>query len=142
MAGVQVALVCPTTLLARQHFTNFVERFKGFPVNIGRLSRLVPAAEAQKTRDGLADGTIDIVVGTHAVIAKSVEFKKLGLVIVDEEQRFGVVHKERLKQLKADVHVLTLTATPNPRPLQMAKSGLRELSVIRTPRSEEHTSEL
>ncbi|HMQ20633.1 MAG TPA: helicase-related protein, partial [Sphingopyxis sp.] len=133
MAGVQVALVCPTTLLARQHFTNFVERFKGFPVNIGRLSRLVPAAEAQKTRDGLASGQIDIVVGTHAVIAKSVEFRNLGLVIVDEEQRFGVVHKERLKQLKADVHVLTLTATPIPRTLQMAMSGLRELSVIQTP---------
>ncbi|WP_293698448.1 MULTISPECIES: TRCF domain-containing protein, partial [unclassified Sphingopyxis] len=133
MAGVQVALVCPTTLLARQHFTNFVERFKGFPVNIGRLSRLVPAGEAQKTRDGLASGHIDIVVGTHAVIAKSVEFKQLGLVIVDEEQRFGVVHKERLKQLKADVHVLTLTATPIPRTLQMAMSGLRELSVIQTP---------
>lgn len=133
MAGVQVAVVVPTTLLARQHYTNFVERFKGFPVNIGRLSRLVPASEAQKTRDGLASGQIDIVVGTHAVIAKAVEFKNLGLVIVDEEQRFGVVHKERLKQLKADVHVLTLTATPIPRTLQMAMSGLRELSVIQTP---------
>jgi len=133
MAGVQVAVVVPTTLLARQHYTNFVERFKGFPINIGRLSRLVPAAEAAKTRDGLAAGTIDIVVGTHAVIAKAVEFKNLGLVIVDEEQRFGVVHKERLKQLKADVHVLTLTATPIPRTLQMAMSGLRELSVIQTP---------
>jgi transcription-repair coupling factor (superfamily II helicase) len=133
MAGVQVAVVVPTTLLARQHYTNFVERFKGFPVNIGRLSRLVPAGEAQKTRDGLESGHIDIVVGTHAVIAKSVEFKNLGLVIVDEEQRFGVVHKERLKQLKTDVHVLTLTATPIPRTLQMAMSGLRELSVIQTP---------
>ena len=133
MAGVQVAVVVPTTLLARQHYTNFVERFKGFPINIGRLSRLVPASEAQKTRDGLSAGTIDIVVGTHAVIAKSVEFKNLGLVIVDEEQRFGVAHKERLKQLKADVHVLTLTATPIPRTLQMAMSGLRELSVIQTP---------
>jgi transcription-repair coupling factor (superfamily II helicase) len=133
MAGVQVAVVVPTTLLARQHYTNFVERFKGFPVNIGRLSRLVPAGEAQKTRDGLSSGQIDIVVGTHAVIAKSVEFKNLGLVIVDEEQRFGVVHKERLKQLKTDVHVLTLTATPIPRTLQMAMSGLRELSVIQTP---------
>ncbi|MBL9066616.1 MAG: transcription-repair coupling factor [Sphingopyxis sp.] len=133
MAGAQVALVCPTTLLARQHFTNFVERFKGFPINVGRLSRLVPASEAQKTREGLAAGTVDIVVGTHAVIAKSVEFRNLGLVIVDEEQRFGVVHKERLKQLKTDVHVLTLTATPIPRTLQMAMSGLRELSVIQTP---------
>jgi transcription-repair coupling factor (superfamily II helicase) len=133
MAGVQVAVVVPTTLLARQHYTNFVERFKGFPINIGRLSRLVPAGEAQKTRDGLSNGQIDIVVGTHAVIAKAVEFKNLGLVIVDEEQRFGVVHKERLKQLKTDVHVLTLTATPIPRTLQMAMSGLRELSVIQTP---------
>ncbi len=133
MAGVQVAVVCPTTLLARQHYSNFVERFKGFPINIGRLSRLVPAAEAAKTRDGLASGQIDIVVGTHAVFAKAVEFQRLGLVVVDEEQRFGVVHKERLKQLKADVHVLTLTATPIPRTLQMAMSGLRELSVIQTP---------
>ncbi len=133
MAGMQVAVVCPTTLLARQHYSNFIERFRGFPVNLGRLSRLVPAGEAQKTRDGLADGSIDIVVGTHAVFAKSVAFKRLGLVIVDEEQRFGVVHKERLKQLKTDVHVLTLTATPIPRTLQMAMSGLRELSVIQTP---------
>jgi transcription-repair coupling factor (superfamily II helicase) len=133
MAGMQVAVVCPTTLLARQHYRNFVDRFRGFPVNIGRLSRLVPAGEAQKHRDALADGSLDIVVGTHAVFAKAVEFKRLGLVIVDEEQRFGVVHKERLKQLKTDVHVLTLTATPIPRTLQMAMSGLRELSVIQTP---------
>jgi len=133
MAGMQVALVCPTTLLARQHFNNFVERFHGFPINIGRLSRLVPAAEAKKTRDGLADGSIDIVVGTHAILARGIEFKRLGLVIVDEEQRFGVTHKERLKSLKTDVHVLTLTATPIPRTLQMAMSGLRELSVIQTP---------
>ena len=133
MAGMQVALVCPTTLLARQHFTNFVERFQGFPVNIGRLSRLVPAAEAKATREGLADGGIDIVVGTHAILAKGVEFRRLGLVIVDEEQRFGVTHKERLKTLKTDVHMLTLTATPIPRTLQMAMSGLRELSVIQTP---------
>ncbi|HEY0622549.1 transcription-repair coupling factor [Sphingomonas sp.] len=133
MAGQQVAVVCPTTLLARQHFTNFVARFEGFPIKIGRLSRLVPAAEAKATREGLESGQIDIVVGTHAVLAKGVEFKRLGLVIVDEEQRFGVTHKERLKGLKADVHVLTLTATPIPRTLQMAMSGLRELSVIQTP---------
>jgi transcription-repair coupling factor (superfamily II helicase) len=133
MAGMQVALVCPTTLLARQHFNNFVERFQGFPLNIGRLSRLVPAAEAKSTREGLADGRIDVVIGTHALLAKGIEFKRLGLVIVDEEQRFGVTHKERLKALKADVHVLTLTATPIPRTLQMAMSGLRELSVIQTP---------
>jgi transcription-repair coupling factor (superfamily II helicase) len=133
MSGKQVALVCPTTLLARQHYANFVERFHGFPVNIGRLSRLVPSAEAKRTKEGLANGSIDIVVGTHAILAKSVDFKRLGLVIVDEEQHFGVAHKERLKALKNDVHVLTLTATPIPRTLQMAMSGLRELSVIQTP---------
>jgi transcription-repair coupling factor (superfamily II helicase) len=133
MAGVQVALVCPTTLLARQHFLNFEERFRGFPLKVGRLSRLVSANEAKATKEGLADGTVDIVIGTHALLAKGIEFKRLGLVIVDEEQRFGVTHKERLKQLKADVHVLTLTATPIPRTLQMAMSGLRELSVIQTP---------
>ncbi len=133
MSGLQVALVAPTTLLARQHFQNFKERFQGFPIEIGRLSRLVPAKEAKETKDGLAAGKIDIVIGTHAVLAKTVEFKKLGLVIVDEEQRFGVTHKERLKSLRADVHVLTLTATPIPRTLQMAMSGLRELSVIQTP---------
>ena len=132
-AGMQVAVVCPTTLLARQHYANFVERFRGFGVNVGRLSRLVPAAEAKKTKEGLAGGGVDIVVGTHAILAKGIEFKRLGLVIVDEEQRFGVTHKERLKALKTDVHMLTLTATPIPRTLQMAMSGLRELSVIQTP---------
>ncbi len=135
MAGAQVALICPTTLLARQHYLNFEERFRGFPLKVGRLSRLVGANEAKATKEGLADGTVDIVIGTHALLAKGLEFKRLGLVIVDEEQRFGVVHKERLKQLKTDVHVLTLTATPIPRTLQMAMSGLRELSVIQTPRS-------
>jgi transcription-repair coupling factor (superfamily II helicase) len=133
MSGKQVALVGPTTLLARQHYTNFVERLQGFPINVGRLSRLVPAAEAKKTKEGVANGTVDIVIGTHALLAKSIEFKRLGLVIVDEEQHFGVVHKERLKALRADVHVLTLTATPIPRTLQMAMSGLRDLSVIQTP---------
>jgi transcription-repair coupling factor (superfamily II helicase) len=133
MSGKQVALICPTTLLARQHYRNFVERLQGFPLNVGRLSRLVPAAEAKKTKEGLADGTVDIVIGTHALLAKGLSFKRLGLVIVDEEQHFGVAHKERLKALKADVHVLTLTATPIPRTLQMAMSGLRDLSVIQTP---------
>ena len=133
MAGQQVAIVAPTTLLARQHFSNFVERFAGFPLNIGRLSRLVPPKEANSTRDRLTDGTVDIVIGTHAILSKSVKFKRLGLVIVDEEQRFGVNHKEALKQLRANVHVLTLTATPIPRTLQMAMSGLRELSTIQTP---------
>ena len=133
MAGLQVALIAPTTLLARQHFQNFKERFQGFPIELGRLSRLVPPKEAKETREQLKAGKIDIVIGTHAILAKSVEFKNLGLVIVDEEQRFGVTHKERLKSLRADVHVLTLTATPIPRTLQMAMSGLRELSVIQTP---------
>jgi len=133
MSGKQVALICPTTLLARQHYRNFVERLQGFPIDVGRLSRLVPAAEAKKTREGVADGTVDIIIGTHALLAKGIQFKRLGLVIVDEEQHFGVAHKERLKALKADVHVLTLTATPIPRTLQMAMSGLRDLSVIQTP---------
>ena len=133
MAGHQVAVICPTTLLARQHYQNFVARFEGFPLNVGRLSRLVGTTEAKATKEGLAAGTIDIVVGTHAILSKGIEFKRLGLVIVDEEQRFGVTHKERLKALKSDVHVLTLTATPIPRTLQMAMSGLRELSVIQTP---------
>ena len=133
MAGQQVAVVCPTTLLARQHYKTFVERYQGFPLRIGRLSRLVPPKEASDTRAGITDGTLDIVIGTHAILAKSVAFKRLGLVIVDEEQRFGVTHKERLKALKTDVHMLTLTATPIPRTLQMAMSGLRELSVIQTP---------
>jgi len=133
MGGKQVAVVCPTTLLARQHYNNFSARFDGFPMKIGRLSRLVPAAEAKQVRDGLASGEIDIVIGTHALLAKNIDFKRLGLVIVDEEQRFGVTHKERLKTLRADVHMLTLTATPIPRTLQMAMSGIRELSVIQTP---------
>jgi transcription-repair coupling factor (superfamily II helicase) len=133
LAGHQVAIIAPTTLLARQHFSNFADRFKDLPLKVGRLSRLVPAAEATQTKIGIADGTVDIVVGTHAVLAKTLKFKRLGLVIVDEEQRFGVTHKEQLKALKTDVHMLTLTATPIPRTLQMAMSGLRELSVIQTP---------
>jgi transcription-repair coupling factor (superfamily II helicase) len=133
MSGQQVVVIAPTTLLARQHYTNFSERFAGFPLKVGRLSRLVPAKEAAETRAGLADGTVDVVVGTHAILSKSIEFKRLGLVIVDEEQRFGVTHKEKLKSLRTDVHVLTLTATPIPRTLQMAMSGLRELSTIQTP---------
>ena len=133
MNGQQVAVVAPTTLLARQHYTNFAQRFAGFPLKIGRLSRLVPAKEMKETREGLASGDIDIVVGTHAILSKQTKFRNLGLVIVDEEQRFGVTHKEQLKQLRADVHMLTLTATPIPRTLQMAMSGLRELSTIQTP---------
>jgi len=133
MSGMQVAVIGPTTLLARQHYRNFMERLEGFPIRVGRLSRLVPAAEAKRTKEGLENGQVDIVIGTHALLAKGLKFKRLGLVIVDEEQHFGVVHKERLKALKSDVHVLTLTATPIPRTLQMAMSGLRDLSVIQTP---------
>ena len=133
MSGKQVAMISPTTLLARQHYANFADRLQGFPIEVGRLSRLVPPAEAKKTKEGLANGKVDIVIGTHALLAKSIDFKRLGLVIVDEEQHFGVAHKERLKALKADVHVLTLTATPIPRTLQMAMSGLRDLSVMQTP---------
>ncbi|MEO1047453.1 MAG: transcription-repair coupling factor, partial [Pseudomonadota bacterium] len=133
MNGQQIAIVAPTTLLARQHFQNFSERFAGFPLKVARLSRLVSSKEMNETREGLANGTVDLVVGTHAILSKSTEFKNLGLVIVDEEQRFGVTHKEKLKQLRADVHMLTLTATPIPRTLQMAMTGLRELSTIQTP---------
>ena len=133
MAGMQVAVIAPTTLLARQHFNGFAARFSGFPLEVGRLSRLVTEKEASATREGMADGRIDVVVGTHALLSKTVKFKRLGLVIVDEEQRFGVSHKEKLKQLRTDVHMLTLTATPIPRTLQMAMSGLRELSTIQTP---------
>ena len=133
MAGEQVAVVVPTTLLARQHFRGFAERFAGFPLKVRQLSRFVEVKEAKETKAMLADGTVDIVVGTHALLAESISFKRLGLVIVDEEQHFGVVHKERLKNLKADVHVLTLTATPIPRTLQLALSGVRDLSLITTP---------
>jgi transcription-repair coupling factor (superfamily II helicase) len=131
--GKQVAVVVPTTLLARQHFKTFSERFKGLPVNVRQASRFVSHADMKDMRAGLADGTVDIVVGTHALLAASISFKDLGLVIVDEEQHFGVVHKERLKELRAEVHMLTLTATPIPRTLQLAMTGVRELSIIATP---------
>src|SRR4029078_4157724 len=121
------------TLLARQHFKTFTERFEGWPVRVRRLSRLVPAKEAAETREALKNGEVEIVVGTHAVLSKQVSFKQLGLVIVDEEQHFGVKHKEKLKELRADVHMLTLTATPIPRTLQMSLSGIREMSIIATP---------
>jgi transcription-repair coupling factor (superfamily II helicase) len=133
MEGKQVAVVVPTTLLARQHYKTFAERFRGFPVKIARASRLVPAKELAQTRDELKAGQVDIVVGTHALLAKSIGFKDLGLLIIDEEQHFGVAHKERLKALREEVHVLTLTATPIPRTLQLALTGVREMSVIATP---------
>ena len=133
MSGVQVAIVAPTTLLARQHAKTFAERFQGTGLRVRQLSRFVPAKEATETRKGLTDGSVAVVVGTHALLAKSIKFCNLGLLIIDEEQHFGVQHKERLKQLRSDVHVLTMTATPIPRTLQLAMSGVRELSVIATP---------
>ena len=133
LAGKQVALVVPTTLLARQHFYTFTERFRGFPVKIAHASRLVSPKERAEVKKGLKSGDIDIVIGTHALLGKGVDFADLGLLIVDEEQHFGVQHKERLKQLREDVHVLTLTATPIPRTLQLALSGVREMSLISTP---------
>jgi transcription-repair coupling factor (superfamily II helicase) len=132
-SGAQVAVIVPTTLLARQHYRNFAERFAGLPIRIAQLSRLVSTKEAKLIKEEIAAGKIEIVVGTHALLAKDVRFAHLGLVIVDEEQHFGVAQKERLKQLKADVHVLTLTATPIPRTLQLALSGVREMSIIATP---------
>jgi len=133
MSGKQVAVVAPTTVLARQHFKTFADRFRGWPVKVRQLSRLVSTKDANAAREELANGRCEIIIGTHALLAKSVSFSDLGLLIVDEEQRFGVQHKERLKALRADVHVLTLTATPIPRTLQMALSGIRDLSLIATP---------
>lgn len=131
--GLQVAVIAPTTLLARQHFNTFAERFRGTAINVRPLSRFVGTKDAAKTREGLADGSVDIVVGTHAVLAKSVRFRRLGLLVIDEEQHFGVAHKERLKEMRSDIHVLTLTATPIPRTLQLSLTGVRDLSIIGTP---------
>ncbi len=133
MNGRQVAVVVPTTLLARQHAHTFTERFRGFPVHIAQASRLVLASELARVKKGIADGSVDIVIGTHALLGKTIKFRDLGLLIVDEEQHFGVAHKERLKQLRAEVHVITLTATPIPRTLQLALSGVRDLSIIASP---------
>jgi transcription-repair coupling factor (superfamily II helicase) len=133
MNGKQVAVIVPTTLLARQHAKTFADRFRGFPVNVAQASRLVSPAQLAKVKQGLADGTVDIVIGTHVLLGKTIKFKDLGLVIVDEEQHFGVAHKEKLKALRAEVHVLTLTATPIPRTLQLALTGVRELSIIASP---------
>ncbi|MGB1213880.1 MAG: transcription-repair coupling factor [Pikeienuella sp.] len=133
MSGVQVALICPTTLLARQHAKGFQERFANTPLEVRQLSRFVGSKEANETREGLANGKVDVVIGTHALLAKGVSFKNLGMLIIDEEQHFGVQHKERLKRLRSDIHVLTMTATPIPRTLQMSMTGVRELSLIATP---------
>lgn len=131
--GRQVAVVVPTTLLARQHLTEFKKRFEPFGIKVAGLSRLTPSGQAPKIKQGLKEGEIDIVVGTHALLGKQIKFANLGLVVIDEEQRFGVTHKERLKQLRASVDVLTLTATPIPRTLHMSVSGLKQLSTITTP---------
>jgi transcription-repair coupling factor (superfamily II helicase) len=133
MDGYQVAVVVPTTLLARQHYNNFVKRFSGTGLKIGQLSRLVNAHDTKLTKTGLADGTVNIVIGTHALFGVGMVFKNLGLLIVDEEQRFGVKQKEKLKEIKNNVHVLTLTATPIPRTLQMSLTGVKEMSLITTP---------
>ena len=133
MNGLQVAVVVPTTLLARQHFKTFSERFQGLPLKIAQASRMVGAKGLAEVKAGLKSGAIDIVVGTHALLGKSIEFARLGLLVIDEEQHFGVTHKERLKKMRDDVHVLTLSATPIPRTLQLALTGVRELSLITTP---------
>jgi transcription-repair coupling factor (superfamily II helicase) len=133
MSGRQVAVIVPTTLLARQHFKTFSTRFAGLPVKVAQASRLVSAKDLAAAKAGIADGSVDIAVGTHALLGKGISFRDLGLLVVDEEQHFGVKHKERLKELKADVHVLTLSATPIPRTLQLALTGVRELSLITTP---------
>ncbi len=133
MNGKQVALVVPTTLLSRQHYATFQERFKGLPINVAQASRMVPKKQLDQVKAGITAGDIDIVVGTHALLSDSIKFRDLGLLIIDEEQHFGVKHKERLKELRSNVHVLTLTATPIPRTLQLALTGVRELSLITTP---------
>lgn len=132
-SGAQVALIVPTTLLARQHYINFLERMKGFPVRVKMLSRLVTPKEMEETKRGLAEGSVEIVIGTHALLSKDIKFCNLGLLIIDEEQHFGVAHKEKLKAIKSDVHVLTLTATPIPRTLQLSLTGVKQLSIIATP---------
>ena len=132
-SGTQVAIIAPTTLLARQHFKSFEERFRGTDIRVSQLSRFVSTSQMKKNREALREGAVEIVIGTHALLAKDIKFANLGLLIIDEEQKFGVGHKERLKQLRSDIHVLTLTATPIPRTLQLSLSGVRELSIIGTP---------
>ncbi|WP_454932667.1 transcription-repair coupling factor, partial [Actinomyces oricola] len=136
--GKQVAVLAPTTLLVTQHAETFTERYAGFPVRVAQLSRFQSAAESAKVLDGLADGTIDLVVGTHRLLTGQVRFKDLGLVVIDEEQRFGVEHKETLTALRTDVDVLSMSATPIPRTLEMAVTGLREMSTLATPPEDRH----
>lgn len=129
----QVAILVPTTVLAQQHYQTVVSRFRGFPVNVDVLSRFRTAAQQKKTLQDLRAGTLDVIIGTHKLLQKSVQFKDLGLLVVDEEQRFGVSHKERLKEISKGVDVLTLSATPIPRTLNMALSGIRDMSTIEAP---------
>jgi transcription-repair coupling factor (superfamily II helicase) len=131
--GVQVAVLVPTTLLAQQHFQTFSERFAGFPVRVEVLSRFLTNAQAKEVTKGLADGSVDVVIGTHRLLADELRFKKLGLLVVDEEQRFGVSHKEQIKQVEVGVDVLTLSATPIPRTLEMSLTGIRDLTLLNTP---------
>ncbi len=133
MDGKQVAVLVPTTLLAEQHYVTFTERYTAFPVKVAMLSRFLSAAEQSEVVRGLVAGSIDVVIGTHRLLNSDVQFKDLGLLVVDEEQRFGVAHKERIKQMRAHVDVLTMTATPIPRTMEMALTGVRELSVLDTP---------
>ena len=133
MQGMQVAVVVPTTLLSRQHYHNFSERFRGFPIKVGQLSRMVSQRDASDMRKRLADGTVEIAIGTHSLLSSGIRFSNLGLLIIDEEQRFGVAQKERLKKLRSEVHVLALTATPIPRTLQLSLNGVRDLTIIGTP---------
>ena len=129
----QVAILVPTTLLAQQHFENFKDRFADFPIEVGVLSRFNSTKEQKDTLEKMANGKLDIVIGTHKLIQQDIKFNDLGLLIVDEEHRFGVRQKEKIKALRADVDILTLTATPIPRTLNMAMSGMRDLSIIATP---------
>lgn len=136
--GKQVAILCPTTLLVQQHANTFAERYAGFPVIVRALSRFQSDREAKAVLDGLAEGSVDLVIGTHRILSKEVRFKDLGLVVIDEEQRFGVEHKEQLKALRTSVDVLAMSATPIPRTLEMAVTGIREMSTLQTPPEERH----
>ncbi len=136
--GKQVAVLVPTTLLAQQHFRTFSERYAPFPLHVAVLSRFQTDAEVKRTLEGLADGTVDVVIGTHRMLTPQVRFKELGLLIVDEEQRFGVEHKEHIKALRTSIDVLTMSATPIPRTLEMSLTGIREMSTIQTPPEERH----
>src|SRR5213079_2964515 len=133
MEGKQAAVLVPTTLLAEQHYVTFSERFAPFPVNVAMLSRFVTPREQQRVLKEAAVGKVDVLIGTHRLLSADVRFKDLGLLVIDEEQRFGVAHKERMKKTKTMVDVLTLTATPIPRTLHLAMAGLRDLSIIATP---------